>query len=201
MLLWIARDDVRQRTHGAGHSGLRPSHAWRLSYITAFIVPYILSCTFFAITLSSLIYRREDCILIFVFMSVPMVFLSGISWPSSAMPPFWKYFSYIFPSSLGMNAYPRIMSMGYSTAVYRLVGTSTGLLHHILLCLSSSHQKVCIVSGRVRVAALIGIATYVLASTIYNRPIGMVCGVVLNLPRGQAPHVSFGSLAYLMDSA
>jgi ABC-2 type transport system permease protein len=28
------------------------------------------------------------------------------------MPPFWKYFSYIFPSSLGMNAYPRIMSMG-----------------------------------------------------------------------------------------
>lgn len=50
------------------------------------------------------------------------------------------------------------------------------------------------------VAALIGIATYVLASTIYNRPIGMVCGVALNLPRGQAPHVSFGSLAYLMDS-
>ena len=90
------------------------------------------------------------------------------------MPPFWKYFSYIFPSSLGMNAYPRIMSMG---------------------C-----QKVCIVSGRVRVAALIGIATYVLASTIYNRPIGMVCSVALNLPRGQAPHVSFGSLAYLMDS-
>ena len=50
------------------------------------------------------------------------------------------------------------------------------------------------------VAALIGIATYVLASTIYNRPIGMVCSVALNLPRGQAPHVSFGSLAYLMDS-
>ncbi len=78
----------------------------------AFIVPYILACTFFAITLSSFIYRREDCILIFVFMSVPMVFLSGVSWPSSAMPVFWKYFSYLFPSSLGMNAYPRIMTMG-----------------------------------------------------------------------------------------
>lgn len=78
----------------------------------AFLVPYILSCTFFAITLSSLIYRREDCILIFVFMSVPMVFLSGISWPGSAMPAFWKWFSCLFPSSLGMNAYPRIMTMG-----------------------------------------------------------------------------------------
>lgn len=84
------------------------------NYLTflAFVVPYVLSCIFFAITLSSFIYRREDCILIFVFVSVPMVFLSGISWPSSAMPAFWKYFSYLFPSALGMNAYPRIMTMG-----------------------------------------------------------------------------------------
>lgn len=78
----------------------------------AFVIPYILDCIFFAMVLSSLIYRREDCILIFVFMSVPMVFLSGISWPGSAIPTFWKYFSYLFPSSLGMNAYPRIMTMG-----------------------------------------------------------------------------------------
>ena len=78
----------------------------------AFLVPYILACTFFAITLSSLIYRREDCILIFVFMSVPMVFLSGVSWPTSAMPTFWKVVSWLFPSTFGMNAYPRIMTMG-----------------------------------------------------------------------------------------
>lgn len=80
----------------------------------AFIVPYILACIFFSITLSSLIYRREDCILIFVFMSVPMLFLSGVSWPQSAIPAFWKYFSYLFPSTLGLNAYPRIMTMGCS---------------------------------------------------------------------------------------
>lgn len=77
-----------------------------------FIIPYLLACIFFAITLSSLIYRREDCILIFVFMSVPMVFLSGVSWPRSAMPQFWRYFSDIFPSTLGMNGYVRIMTMG-----------------------------------------------------------------------------------------
>lgn len=79
-----------------------------------FIIPYLLACIFFAITLSSLIYRREDCILIFVFMSVPMVFLSGVSWPRSAMPQFWRYFSDIFPSTLGMNGYVRIMTMGCS---------------------------------------------------------------------------------------
>jgi ABC-2 type transport system permease protein len=80
--------------------------------LVAFIIPYLLSCIFFAITLSSLIYRREDCILIFVFMSVPMVFLSGVSWPSSNIPMFWKALSWFFPSALGMNGYVRIMSMG-----------------------------------------------------------------------------------------
>ena len=83
-------------------------------YLTflGFLVPYLLACIFFAMTLSSLIYRREDCILIFVFLSVPMLFLSGLSWPASAMPPFWKLVSCLFPSTFGMNGYVRIASMG-----------------------------------------------------------------------------------------
>ena len=43
---------------------------------------------------------------------VPLLFLSGISWPGAAMPAFWKYFSYIFPSTFGINGYVRINSMG-----------------------------------------------------------------------------------------
>ena len=83
-------------------------------YLTflGFLVPYLLACIFFAMTLSSLIYRREDCILIFVFLSVPLLFLSGLSWPASAMPPFWKLVSCLFPSTFGMNGYVRIASMG-----------------------------------------------------------------------------------------
>lgn len=76
------------------------------------IVPYLLDCIFFAMTLSSLIYRREDCIMIFVFLSVPLLFLSGISWPIPSMPAFWKYVSWLFPSTFGMNGYVHISSMG-----------------------------------------------------------------------------------------
>lgn len=85
-------------------------------YLTflGFLVPYLLACIFFAMTLSSLIYRREDCILIFVFLSVPLLFLSGISWPASAMPRFLKVFSWLFPSTFGMNGYVRITTMGCS---------------------------------------------------------------------------------------
>lgn len=56
-----------------------------------FIIPYILACIFMAMVLSVLVYRREDCIMLFVFLSVPLLFMSGISWPGSEIPVFWKY--------------------------------------------------------------------------------------------------------------
>lgn len=85
----------------------------------AFVIPYLLACIFLAMSMSALIYRREDSILLLVFLSVPMLFLSGLSWPASSMPAFWKYVSYVFPSTFGMNGYVRIASMGASLADVR----------------------------------------------------------------------------------
>lgn len=78
------------------------------------LIPFVIACICFGFVLSKFVYRREDCILLFVFLSVPLVFLSGISWPGSEMPQFWKYISYIFPSTFGMNGYTRIAGMGAS---------------------------------------------------------------------------------------
>ena len=80
--------------------------------LTLFTLPYLAACIFFAMTASIAIRNRETCMLLFVFTSVPLLFLSGISWPGAAMPTFWKYFSYIFPSTFGINGYVRINSMG-----------------------------------------------------------------------------------------
>lgn len=80
----------------------------------AFLVPFLLACIFLAIVLSTLVYRREDCIMLFVFLSVPMLFLSGISWPGPSFPTFWKYISWLFPSTFGLNGYVRIQGMGAS---------------------------------------------------------------------------------------
>lgn len=85
----------------------------------AFVVPYILACIFLAMVLSVFIYRREDSILLLVFLSVPMLFLSGLSWPAASMPEFWRYVSYLFPSTFGMNGYVRITSMGASLSDIR----------------------------------------------------------------------------------
>lgn len=87
------------------------AHFWDL---TGFFVPYLLACTFMAIFYSGFIYRREDCILLFVFMSIPLLFLTGVSWPGASIPPFWKAVGMVFPSTWGANAYVRISGMGAS---------------------------------------------------------------------------------------
>ncbi len=86
----------------------------RFPELLGFFVPYLLACTFMAIFWSSFIYRREDCILLFVFMSIPLLFLSGVSWPGAAIPPLWRVVGSVFPSTWGLNAYVRIQGMGAS---------------------------------------------------------------------------------------
>ena len=80
--------------------------------LLAFVVPYILACIFFAMTCSIFIHHRESCLMIYVFTSVPLLFISGISWPGAAVPTFWKVFSWIFPSTFGINGFVRINNMG-----------------------------------------------------------------------------------------
>ena len=88
--------------------------------LTLFILPYLAACIFFSMTASAAIRNRETCMLLFVFTSVPLLFLSGISWPESAMPDFWRYFAHLFPSTFGIQGYVRINSMG---ATLNEVGT------------------------------------------------------------------------------
>ncbi len=99
--------------------------------LTLFTLPYLTACIFFAMTASIAIRNRETCMLLFVFTSVPLLFLSGISWPGSAMPSFWRYFSYLFPSTFGINGYVRINSMGATlnevAFEYRRLWMQTGI--------------------------------------------------------------------------
>jgi len=82
------------------------------SDLLAFMVPYLLACIFFAMTCSILVCQRETCMLVFVFTSLPLLFISGISWPGVAVPDFWKYVSWLAPSTFGINGFVRINTMG-----------------------------------------------------------------------------------------
>lgn len=76
------------------------------------MLPYLLACIFFGMTVSCLVRYRENVMLLMVFISVPLLFLSGLSWPQSSMPGAWQGISWLFPSTFGVRAFVRINSMG-----------------------------------------------------------------------------------------
>ena len=50
--------------------------------------------------------------LVVVFTSVPLLFMSGISWPQSNIPGVWQGVSTLFPSTYGIRGFVRMSSMG-----------------------------------------------------------------------------------------
>lgn len=85
---------------------------WQLPTLVAFIIPFLLASIFFAISISFFVRDRESCFLLFVFVSVPLIFMSGISWPTSNMPTFWRLLAQIFPSTHAVNGFARISTAG-----------------------------------------------------------------------------------------
>lgn len=77
-----------------------------------FVFPYLSACFFFAMTTMSVIRQREDVLLVVVFTSIIFLFMSGLSWPASSVPDFWKYCSYLLPSTFGIKGFIAMNSMG-----------------------------------------------------------------------------------------
>ena len=78
------------------------------------LVPYIVACVFLGITVSCLVRYRENVMLITVFISLPLLYMSGVSWPQSNIPGLWQGVSWLFPTTFGIRAYVRLNSMGAS---------------------------------------------------------------------------------------
>ena len=96
-----------------------------------FVLPYLLACIFFAMTLAGFMTTRESPMLVFVFTSVLFLFISGISWPKEAIPPFWKALGYLFPSTPGIQGFVRINTCGATlnevAFEYRMLWVQAGI--------------------------------------------------------------------------
>ena len=80
--------------------------------LVALMVPYLLASTFFGLTVSCLVHYRENVMLLMVFLSLPLLFMSGVSWPQSSIPGYWQGVSWLFPSTFGIRAFVRMNTMG-----------------------------------------------------------------------------------------
>jgi len=80
--------------------------------IMRLVVPFLLATAFFSMTVSVFIRERETAMVLLLFSSVVLLFLSGCSWPAGNLPSFWRHFARLFPSTYGVNAYIHINTMG-----------------------------------------------------------------------------------------
>ena len=89
---------------------------WQLAML---MLPFLVAVFNLGITAATLARQRETVFILIVFTSVPLLFLTGVSWPGTAFPAFWHWFAMLFPSTHGANAYIRIYAMGASLADVR----------------------------------------------------------------------------------
>lgn len=87
--------------------------------LLALMVPYLLACIFFGMMLSCLVRYRENVMLLVVFTSVPMLFMTGVSWPASNIPGVWKGVAMLIPSTFGIKGFLSLNSMGGTLADIR----------------------------------------------------------------------------------
>ncbi|MBR1463602.1 MAG: ABC transporter permease [Prevotella sp.] len=85
---------------------------FRPADLLGLMLPYILACIFFGMFVSCIVRYRENVMLLVVFASIPLLFLSGASWPQSSIPGYWQGFSWLFPSTFGVRGFIRLNSMG-----------------------------------------------------------------------------------------
>ena len=114
-----------------------------LSELIALITPFILSSIFMGLTLSVLFKNRESSMMLYLFTSIPLLFLSGIIWPLSNFGSVWLVVREIFPSSNAIFGFIKMNSLGASIFETRkeimALWVQTGL-YFITACITYGYQ-------------------------------------------------------------
>lgn len=101
-----------------------------------FLFPFLLASVFLAIAVSFLSREREAPFLIFVFTSVPLMFISGISWPKSAIPDYLLWLGKLFPSTFGIDGFVKINNAGATLSEVLPEYAGLWILAAVYLCLA-----------------------------------------------------------------
>jgi len=114
-----------------------------LMEVTALITPFILGSVFMGMSLSVVFRKRESALLLYLFTSIPLLFLSGIIWPLSNFSQTWLVVRELFPSSNAMFGYIKMNSLGatiFETRKEILALWIQAGVYFILACLVYSFQ-------------------------------------------------------------
>lgn len=80
--------------------------------VVAFMAIYLSAAIAFSLAVSTLFRTRESSLLLLLWTSIPVLMLSGVSFPREGMPAWLYRFGQLLPSSPAVNGFIRIRSMG-----------------------------------------------------------------------------------------
>jgi ABC-2 type transport system permease protein len=111
--------------------------------LAALITPFILSSIFLGLTLSVIFKNRESAMMLYLFTSIPLLFLSGIIWPLSNFSAVWLAVRDIFPSSNAIFGYIKMNSLGATISETRqeimTLWVQTGI-YFLTACIAYAYQ-------------------------------------------------------------
>lgn len=81
-------------------------------YVLAFIIPFLLSVCFLGLFLATFFKNREVSMIVLLFTSIPLVFLTGFSWPWESFPLGFKWLAQMAPSTHAVRGFLKINQMG-----------------------------------------------------------------------------------------
>ena len=106
--------------------------------MVVFSVVFLASTINLGMVVSQIFLRRESSMQLFLYLSIPILFLANFSWPTYLMPRWMAAISYILPSTFAVPAWLSIEQMGadlydvapklYLLAVQGIVYLALGLL-------------------------------------------------------------------------
>ena len=80
--------------------------------VMLFMGVYLAACIAMGIAVSTLFRYRENSLLLLLWTSIPILMLSGVSYPQQGIPDWLFNLGQLFPSSHGVNGFIRIQTMG-----------------------------------------------------------------------------------------
>ena len=82
--------------------------------VMLFMAAYLAACIAMGIAVSTLFRYRENSLLLLLWTSIPVLMLSGVSYPRQGIPDWLFNLGQLFPRSHGVNGFIRIQTMGAS---------------------------------------------------------------------------------------
>ena len=82
--------------------------------VALFTALYVVACIAMGIAVSTLFRYRENSLMLLLWTSIPVLMLSGVSYPREGIPEWLYNLGKLLPSSHGVNGFIRIQTMGAS---------------------------------------------------------------------------------------